>query len=111
MEVKVSEWGRNSRAVDRGPLVYALKLKERWEKGHDEKEGDYFCVYPVGNGIMVLLSKPWQTPQSTLNSGKQGPRKYHPDLSGIFPMCRVNWLPPAAAFLHGNCSMMWLPSR
>ncbi len=48
MQVKISEWGRNSRAVERGPLVYALKLNERWEKGHDEKEGDYFCVYPIG---------------------------------------------------------------
>ena len=48
MQVKISEWGRNSRAVERGPLVYALKLDERWEKGHDEKEGDYFCVYPIG---------------------------------------------------------------
>jgi uncharacterized protein len=48
MQVKISEWGRNSRAVERGPLVYALRLNERWEKGHDEMEGDYFCVYPTG---------------------------------------------------------------
>jgi hypothetical protein len=46
MKVRVSEWGRNSRAVERGPLVYALRLDERWEKGKDEKEGDYWCVYP-----------------------------------------------------------------
>jgi hypothetical protein len=57
MQVKISEWGRNSRAVERGPLVYALKLKERWEKGHDEKEGDYFCVYPVGKWNYGLSAK------------------------------------------------------
>lgn len=44
MQMTTSNWGRNSRAVERGPLVYALKLEEQWEKGHDEKEGDYFSV-------------------------------------------------------------------
>src|SRR3546814_12669096 len=28
MEVNTSNWGKNSRAVERGPLVYALKLEE-----------------------------------------------------------------------------------
>lgn len=45
MEVTTSNWGKNSRAVERGPLVYALKLPERWEKGHEETEGDYFSVF------------------------------------------------------------------
>ncbi|MBS1663233.1 MAG: glycoside hydrolase family 127 protein [Bacteroidetes bacterium] len=49
MQVEVSEWGRNSRAVERGPLVYALKLGERWEKGRDEKEGDYFSVFSTSD--------------------------------------------------------------
>lgn len=44
MQMTTSNWGRNSRAVERGPLVYALKLEEQWEKGNDEKEGDYFSV-------------------------------------------------------------------
>jgi uncharacterized protein len=47
MQVRTSSWGRNSRAIERGPLVYALKIGERWEKGNDEKEGDYFSVYPT----------------------------------------------------------------
>jgi hypothetical protein len=47
MEISTSVWGRNSRAVERGPLVYGLKLKERWEKGNDQAEGDYFSVYPA----------------------------------------------------------------
>jgi hypothetical protein len=44
MEVTTSNWGKNSRAVERGPLVYALKLEEQWQKGTDEKEGEYFNV-------------------------------------------------------------------
>ncbi|RZS74580.1 beta-L-arabinofuranosidase (glycosyl hydrolase family 127) [Pseudobacter ginsenosidimutans] len=45
MEVSVSQWGSNSRAIERGPLLYALKLKEEWEKGTDEHQGDYFTVH------------------------------------------------------------------
>ncbi|HEX2533792.1 MAG TPA: beta-L-arabinofuranosidase domain-containing protein [Chitinophagaceae bacterium] len=48
MEVRTSNWGKNSRAVERGPLVYALKLQERWVKGVDSVEGDYYSVYPEG---------------------------------------------------------------
>jgi uncharacterized protein len=49
MHVSVSEWGRNSRAIERGPLVYALKLGEKWVKGSDKYEGNYYSVYPTGN--------------------------------------------------------------
>lgn len=49
MQVSTSNWGRNSRTIERGPLVYALKLGERWEKGNDKYEGDYFSVYPTSN--------------------------------------------------------------
>jgi hypothetical protein len=60
MQVTTSNWGRNSRAVERGPLVYALKLEEKWEKGNDEREGEYFSVYPKGDwnyGILEALVK------------------------------------------------------
>lgn len=32
MTVKVSRWYENSAAVERGPLVFALKMEEKWEK-------------------------------------------------------------------------------
>lgn len=62
MEVTVSAWGRNSRAVERGPLVYALKLKERWEKGVDEHEGEYFSIFPEGAWNFGLLEKAVNAP-------------------------------------------------
>jgi hypothetical protein len=60
MTVKTSNWGANSRAVERGPLVYALKLGERWEKQTDEREGEYFNVFPEGDwnyGILESVVK------------------------------------------------------
>lgn len=55
MEPTTSTWGRNSRAIERGPLVYALKLGERWEKATDEKEGDYLSVYPTEDWNFGLM--------------------------------------------------------
>ncbi len=66
MEVTTSNWGRNSRAVERGPLVYGLKLEERWEKGHDEVEGEYFSVFPQSDWNYGLLKSVVENPQEQL---------------------------------------------
>jgi DUF1680 family protein len=62
MQVTTSSWGRNSRSIERGPLVYALKVGERWEKGSDEKEGDYFSVYPTDEWNYGLVDDVVATP-------------------------------------------------
>ncbi|WP_247651823.1 beta-L-arabinofuranosidase domain-containing protein [Chitinophaga eiseniae] len=66
MQLRTSNWGRNSRAVERGPIVYALKVGERWEKGHDDAEGDYFSVYPTGDWNYGLPEKIIQSPAQYL---------------------------------------------
>jgi DUF1680 family protein len=66
MEVTTSNWGGNSRAVERGPLVYALKLEEKWEKGTDEREGDYFSVYPTGDWNYGLLNTVVKNPSQAV---------------------------------------------
>lgn len=55
MHITTSNWGRNSRAVERGPLVYALKLAEVWGKERDEREGDYFTVRTTDSWNYGLL--------------------------------------------------------
>ncbi len=62
MEIKITKWGLNSRAVERGPLVYALKLQERWEKKNDEKEGDYYTILPETDWNYGLLEKAVKDP-------------------------------------------------
>jgi len=66
MQVSTSQWGRNSRAIERGPLVYALKLGEKWEKGNDQHEGDYFSVYPTANWNYGLSEQIVNDPTKTL---------------------------------------------
>lgn len=64
MEVFTSNWGRNSRAVERGPLVYALKVGEKWVKGNEKEEGEYYEIFPTtpwNYGIeMPVLTNPVQ---------------------------------------------------
>src|SRR5437588_8916747 len=66
MQVSTSNWGRNSRTIERGPLVYALKLGERWEKGNDKYEGDYFSVYPTANWNYGLTAQTISDPAKSL---------------------------------------------
>lgn len=73
MEISISTWGRNSKAVERGPLVYALKLSERWEKGHDEVEGEYFSVFPKDAWNYDLLDDVIKDPAGQLAVKKVKP--------------------------------------
>jgi hypothetical protein len=64
MDIRISQWGRNSRAVERGPLVYALRLEEQWVKETEVTEGDYWCVFPQGSWNYGLLLKALQKPET-----------------------------------------------
>jgi len=66
MEMTTSNWGRNSRTIERGPLVYALKLEEKWEKGNQKEEGDYFSVYPKSDWNYGLLENIVKDPKAYL---------------------------------------------
>lgn len=47
MEVSTSRWFNNSIAVERGPLLYALKIEEEWrEVKTTDRYGDYREVHP-----------------------------------------------------------------
>jgi DUF1680 family protein len=46
MKVSTSNWGSNSRTIECGPLVYALKVGEKWGKKNDKENGDYYDVNP-----------------------------------------------------------------
>lgn len=73
MEIMTSNWGRNSRAIERGPLVYALKLKEEWEKGVDEKEGEYFSVLTKDSWNYGLLASVVKQPSEVVKVKNEKP--------------------------------------
>ena len=63
MQVKVSSWAENSKAVERGPLVYGLKMGQQWGEGTDEKEGEYFTVSSSDLWNYGLLEEFVENPQ------------------------------------------------
>lgn len=66
MELTTTNWGKNSRAIERGPLVYALKLGERWETGNEPTEGEYRSVYPAGDWNFGLIEDVVKNPVANL---------------------------------------------
>jgi hypothetical protein len=44
MEVRLSHWYHNSVAVERGPLVYSLKIGEKWSKATDRPQAPDWAV-------------------------------------------------------------------
>ena len=66
MRVQTSEWYENSVAIERGPLVYALKIGEKWVKksvkDNPAKYGDcYYEVLPTTQwnyGLVDFTGKP-----------------------------------------------------
>jgi hypothetical protein len=76
MELATSSWGRNSRAVERGPLVYALKVGERWEKGTETTEGDYFNVFPTSDWNYGILESVVKNPGQVKITSKPMPEQF-----------------------------------
>ena len=60
MEISISRWYENSLAVERGPLVYALKIDEEWKKITNKKDPEvygeyYYEVYPKSDWNYGIL--------------------------------------------------------
>ena len=46
MEVRTDHWYHNAVSVERGPLVYGLQIRERWEAVREKNGIKDYCVYP-----------------------------------------------------------------
>ncbi|WP_300602134.1 beta-L-arabinofuranosidase domain-containing protein [Niabella sp.] len=64
MVIQVSNWGRNSSAIERGPLVYALKLKEEMASGTEAAEGTYETLTTTDSWNYGLVKKIIETPSA-----------------------------------------------
>jgi DUF1680 family protein len=64
MEVTISRWYENSATVERGPLVYALKIGEEWKKiSSADKGGEwYYEVHPTTAWNYGLLAAAIKNP-------------------------------------------------
>ncbi len=61
MQPRVSRWFHNSVAVERGPLVFALKIGEEWKKYKDRPQAPDWEVHPTtpwNYGLIVDTKNP-----------------------------------------------------
>lgn len=58
MEIETSHWFHNSVAVERGPLVYALDMKERWKAVREVAGVRDYEVYPESDWNYALEENP-----------------------------------------------------
>jgi hypothetical protein len=92
--VRTSRWVQNSVAIERGPLVYVLRIAEKWRSVRSrEKWGDYQEVHPASPWNYGLLESavndpakgfeltrkavtayPWTSAQAPLELRTQGKR-------------------------------------
>ncbi len=66
MPVRVSHWYHNSIAVERGPLVYSLKIGETWRKEKQTGPAVDWEVFPTTPWNYALVLDP-QNPAATLH--------------------------------------------
>ncbi len=65
MEITFSRWVENSVAVERGPLVYSLKIRENWNSKDDgNRFGPYEEVYPLDPWNYGILESAIEDPAS-----------------------------------------------
>jgi hypothetical protein len=65
MEISTSRWFNNSIAVERGPLLYALRIEEEWKNVKaTDRYGDYREVRPLSPWNYGLLEEAIRSPQT-----------------------------------------------
>lgn len=70
MHIERTRWHENAVSIERGPLVYALKIKEQWKKiESDDKYKAYYEVRPLSpwNYGIINTSVKWQPGNFPIN--------------------------------------------
>jgi hypothetical protein len=66
MTVRTSTWFNNSIAIERGPLVYSLKIGESWNKIKQTGPAVDWEVYPTTPWNYALVSGSWQVSEKPI---------------------------------------------
>jgi hypothetical protein len=66
MTVRTSTWYNNSIAVERGPLVYSLKIGESWNKIKQTGPAADWEVYPTTPWNYALVAGSWQVSEKNM---------------------------------------------
>ncbi len=73
MKVRASNWARNSRTIERGPLAFALKIEEEWTLKEIKEEGPYYDIQPKSAWNYGILKKMVEMPVENASVTLSGP--------------------------------------
>jgi hypothetical protein len=78
-EVRLSRWVENSVAVERGPLLYALRIEEDWRRvAGADRFGEYYEVHPSSPWNYALLEKQVNGPKDGFIPERRASRGEYP---------------------------------
>ncbi len=110
MKVKLNRWVENSVSVERGPLVYVLKIGEEWtDVSNSDRWGDYSEIRPTDPWNYGLVESAILDPGSGFefvlrnNHSRQGSDES--SLSASYPWNLDN--APVAILTHGKIIPDW----
>ncbi|MDQ3846840.1 MAG: glycoside hydrolase family 127 protein, partial [Bacteroidota bacterium] len=91
MHIFKNTWYENSVSVERGPLVYALKMEEEWRKMNNEKDPiEYGEIYyeitpksPWNYGLIQVPADKMETAFAVTKRGQVSDYPWHPDRAPI----------------------------
>lgn len=88
MTVRVKVWEKNANAISvhRGPLVYSLKIGERWERYGSSEKWPGYQVYPTGPWNYGLLIEPATAAAAFQVTQKSMPGDYQPFTPDAAPL-------------------------
>ncbi|WP_337325749.1 beta-L-arabinofuranosidase domain-containing protein [Chryseolinea sp. T2] len=79
MKVSVSRWAESSAAIERGPLVYALKIEEEWKTvAGSDHYGSYLEVYPRSDWNYGIPESVINDPVSNFEVVRNEPKGAYP---------------------------------
>jgi hypothetical protein len=87
--IQLGRWVENSVAVERGPLVYALRIQEEWTQvENDDAYGEYYEVAPATPWNYALLESAVNQPEAgfTLVRRPQADASVYPWTVSTAPM-------------------------
>ena len=99
MEVITKRWHENSASVERGPLVYALKIEEKWKRvDNKDKHGPFCEIHPATPWNYGLM-------ENTLERFKENPVFIEKSFDSKYPWNVEN--APVAIKLKGKRLAAW----
>ncbi|MEW6159245.1 MAG: beta-L-arabinofuranosidase domain-containing protein [Verrucomicrobiota bacterium] len=86
-QIQTSRWAENAVAIERGPLVYALRIEEEWRHVKDpDRWGDYFEVRPRSAWNYGLLESAVNAPENGFKLVNNAPAEKYPWTLGGAPL-------------------------